>query len=252
VSRSIGLALIGCGNNMSNAHIPRLLDLNDVSIVALVDPVTATLQALQERHPALATTTAFTDHTEMLAAVEPEAVVISSPHAFHHPQIIASLQAGAHVLVEKPMVNTAAEAREVIATRDDTGKMVMVSYQRRFGHSEQQMNQVIKSGGIGAVEFVTAQLYQSWYTHNLSHIQQDRQPWRVRQHLSGGGQLNDSGSHLLDIVLHLVGLPAKRVTAQQQQFTLDVAVAGMAPSRSCQATSPSGCARADESRSALH
>lgn len=59
MGRSIGLALISCGNNMSNAHVPRLLDLNDVSIVALVDPATTTLQALQQRHPALVTTTAF-------------------------------------------------------------------------------------------------------------------------------------------------------------------------------------------------
>ena len=100
------LALIGCGGNMTNAHLPRLLDQDEVSIVALVDPVTATTQALRERHPALAAAATFADYEQMLDAVQPDGVVISSPHALHHPQIIAALRAGAHVLVEKPMVNT--------------------------------------------------------------------------------------------------------------------------------------------------
>ena len=127
------LALIGCGGNMTNAHLPRLLAQDEVSIVALVDPVAAVMQALRERHPVLAAAATFADHEKMLDAVQPDGVVISSPHALHHPQIIAALRAGAHVLVEKPMVNTADEAAEVIATRDETGKIVMVSYQRRFG-----------------------------------------------------------------------------------------------------------------------
>ena len=172
------LALIGCGGNMTNAHLPRLLDQDEVSIVALVDPVTTTTAALRERHPALASAATFTEHEEMLDAVQPDGVVISSPHALHHPQIVAALRAGAHVLVEKPMVNTAEEAAEVIATRDETGKIVMVSYQRRFEPSIQQMKQIINTGGIGDVEFVTAQLHQSWYTNNLGRIQRTGASWR--------------------------------------------------------------------------
>ena len=218
------LALIGCGGNMTNAHLPRLLAQDEVSIVALVDPVAAVMQALRERHPVLAAAATFADHEQMLDAVQPDGVVISSPHALHHPQIIAALRAGAHALVEKPMVNTADEAAEVIATRDETGKIVMVSYQRRFEPSIQQMKQIITTGGIGAVEFVTAQLHQSWYTNNLGRIQRTGASWRVIQQLAGGGQLNDSGSHLVDLVLHLVGRAPTRVAASQQYFTLEVDV----------------------------
>ena len=218
------LALIGCGGNMTNAHLPRLLSQDEVSIVALVDPVTATTGALRERHSVLSGAATFTDHEEMLDAVQPDGVVISSPHALHHPQIIAALRAGAHVLVEKPMVNTAEEAVEVIATRDETGKIVMVSYQRRFEPSVQQMKQVITEGGIGDVEFVTAQLHQAWYTNNLGRIQRTGASWRVQQQLSGGGQLNDSGSHLVDLVLHLLDRAPTRVAASQQYFTLEVDV----------------------------
>ncbi|MDE2994891.1 MAG: Gfo/Idh/MocA family oxidoreductase [Chloroflexota bacterium] len=218
------LALIGCGGNMTNAHLPRLLAQDEVSIVALVDPVSETTEALRERQPALAGAATFTDHERMLDAVQPDGVVISSPHALHHPQIIAALRAGAHVLVEKPMVNTDEEAAEVIATRDEAGKIVMVSYQRRFEPSVQQMKQIITEGGIGDVQFVTAQLHQSWYTNNLGRIQRTGESWRVQQQLSGGGQLNDSGSHLVDLVLHLVDRAPTRVAASQQYFTLEVDV----------------------------
>ena len=63
--------------------------------------------------------------------------------------------------------------------RDETGKIVMVSYQRRFEPSVQQMKQIITEGGIGDVEFVTAQLHQSWYTNNLGRIQRTGESWRV-------------------------------------------------------------------------
>ncbi|MAG36003.1 MAG: hypothetical protein CL878_07145 [Dehalococcoidia bacterium] len=224
MAEPIRLALIGCGGNMTRAHLPRLLDQDEVSIVALVDPVTATTRALRENQPVVADAVTFADHEEMLNAVQPDAVVISSPHALHHPQIIASLRARAHVLVEKPMVNTAAEASEVIGARDETGKIVMVSYQRRFEPSVRQMKRVIASGGIGAAELITAQVHQSWYTNNLRRIKRTGQSWRVRQRLSGGGQLNDTGSHLIDLVRHLAGLPPARVTARQQRLTLEVDV----------------------------
>ena len=76
-------------------HTSRAYSTQDeVSIVALVDPVTATTEALRERQPALAGAATFTDHEEMLDAVQPDGVVISSPHALHHPHIIAALRAG--------------------------------------------------------------------------------------------------------------------------------------------------------------
>src|SRR5438876_758701 len=101
----IRVGLIGLGNNMMG-HVRRLLEIPEVQIVAAVDPVAASQAQFQERYPSLAKVPVFTDHGEMLRRVQPDAVEISTPHAFHCRQIVESLEAGAHVLVEKPMVNS--------------------------------------------------------------------------------------------------------------------------------------------------
>ena len=102
-SGKVRVGLIGLGNNMMG-HVGRLLQIPEVEIVAGVDPFGAA--KLHERYPQLRELPIFSDHNEMLREVKPDAVEISTPHSFHHRQILDSLRAGAHVLVEKPMVNS--------------------------------------------------------------------------------------------------------------------------------------------------
>lgn len=219
--KRVRLGLIGLGNNMLGGHLPRLLQMADVEIVGLVDPVPASQERAKERYPQLAGLPTFADHKEMLRSLRPQAVEISTPHVFHHPQIVDSLQAGAHVLVEKPMVNSVREAEEVIAARDATGKIVLVSYQRHTQPTFVKMKQLIEEGAIGDVEMIVALQNQQWYANKF---RTPELPWRVHKDISGGGQLNDSGSHLVDILLHVTGLEPEAVFATQQSFKLDVDV----------------------------
>ena len=232
MSEKIRVALIGLGNNMMG-HVTRLLQIPEVEIVAAVDPMGPA--RLHERHPQLASLPVFADHNEMLRDVRPDAVEISTPHSFHHRQILDSLHAGAHVLVEKPMVNSVREAEEVIRARDETGKIVLVSYQRHTQPTFVKIKQLIDDGVIGDVQFIQALQNQQWYASkfrvagpNGSLTDQTRppeeMPWRVHKNISGGGQLNDSGSHLVDILLHVTGLEPESVYATQQSFKLDVDV----------------------------
>ncbi len=216
----IRVALIGCGGIMVGRHLRLMLQHEDATLVAFTDPVAAARQRAREADPTLAAVPTFADHAQMLAEVQPEAVVIGTPHSFHHRHIIDSLHAGAHVLVEKPMVNTAAEAEEVIATRDATGKVVAIAYQRHGEATFRQIKRLIDDGSLGDIQFITAEQDQPWHTVML----QRELPWRVKPELSGGGQLNDSGSHLVDILLHVTGLVPERVFALQQHLTLDVDV----------------------------
>lgn len=218
--KTIRLGLIGLGNNMMG-HVGRLVQIPEVEIVAAADPVPASEQRAKERYPQLAKVPVFKDHQEMLRRVTPDAVEISTPHAFHFRQIVDSLQAGAHVLVEKPMVNSVRDAEEVIRTRDTTGKVVLVSYQRHTQPTFVKMKQVIASGAIGTVEFVQALQNQMWYANKF---RTPELPWRVHKDISGGGQLNDSGSHLVDILLHVTDLEPEVVFATQQSFKLEVDV----------------------------
>ncbi len=217
----IRVAFIGCGSIMVGRHLRLMLQHDDATLVAFTDPVAAARTRARAADPTLAEVPTFADHARMLADVQPEAVVIGTPHSLHHRHIIDSLHAGAHVLVEKPMVNTVAEAEEVIATRDATGKVVAIAYQRHGEATFRQIRQLIDDGSLGDIQFITAEQDQPWHTVML---QRETRPWRIEPELSGGGQLNDSGSHLIDILFHVTGLVPERVFALQQTLTLDVDV----------------------------
>lgn len=218
--QKVRVGLIGLGNNMMS-HVGRLLQMPEVELVAGVDPVEAMHTRTKERYPQLANLPLFTDYNEMLRQVQPDAVEISTPHAFHHRQILDALAAGKHVLVEKPMVNSVREAEEVIRARDEAGKVVLVSYQRHTQPTFVKIKELIESGAIGQVEFIQALQNQMWYA---SKFRTPELPWRVHKDISGGGQLNDSGSHLVDILLYITDLEPETVFATQQSFRLEVDV----------------------------
>jgi predicted dehydrogenase len=125
----VRIGLIGLGNNMLS-HIGRLVQMPEVELVGGCDPVTDMHARARDRFPQLASMPTFATHEELLRGVAPDAVIISTPHSYHRDQTVASLEAGAHVLVEKPLVNSVREANDVIRARDASGKVVMVSYQR--------------------------------------------------------------------------------------------------------------------------
>jgi predicted dehydrogenase len=199
-------------------HIRRLLTIPEVEIVGIVEPAAENVAKAVEQYPQLATVPAFREHAEVLA-LAPDAVTISTPHTFHGEQILASLDAGAHVLVEKPMTCTSAEARAVCEGARASGKTVMVSYQRHQQALYRWMRQFVAGGGLGELQFVQAGQYQSWYEGRRAG-----RGWRHLSHLSGGGQLNDSGSHMVDILLHVTGLKPQVVSAWQQNLGLEVDV----------------------------
>ncbi len=218
--QKVRLGLIGLGNNMLS-HVGRLVQMPEVEIVGAVDPVPEMQARFTERYPQLAPVPIFGDHQEMLRSVKPDGVEISTPHALHFQQITDSLAAGVHVLVEKPMVNSVREAEDVIRARDAAGKLVLVSYQRHTQPTFVKIKELIDSGAIGEIEFVQALQNQSWYA---GKFRTPELPWRVKKEISGGGQLNDSGSHLVDILLHVTGLEPEVVFATQQSFKLEVDV----------------------------
>lgn len=217
MAKTIRVGLIGCGGNM-RGHVSRLVTIRGVEIVGVMEPIASHIALAKEQYPAMKKAAEFTDHRAMLKATEPDAVVISSPHTAHAQQIYDSLRAGCHVLCEKPMVCTTADARKVVRKAKAIGKHVVVSYQRHQQPLFRWMKSFIASGGLGRLQFLGAQQYQSWYDHFKLHPQ----AWRLFPEQSGGGQLNDSGSHLVDILLHVTGLQPRKVSALTQSFDFRV------------------------------
>ena len=210
----IRVASIGCGGN-GRGHGRRIAAEPDAEIIGVCDVNEAAIQAFRGIDGVDAEVPAFTDHREMLAMVKPDAVVISTPHTLHFQQIMDSLDAGCHVLTEKPMVCTVEHARKVVARVEETGKHLMVGYQLHFNPVYMYCRNVVQSGELGKVHFVTAHQSQNWY-------RSQKGKWRQDPQLSGGGQLNDSGSHLLDILLWILEMRPEEVFAMMDYFDTQV------------------------------
>ena len=213
---AIRMGIIGCGNFMST-HIPRLLDIDDVEIVGLADPSAASIARMKARNPGLAGVPEFASHLDLLRQASPSAVEIGSPHALHFEQIVDSLDAGCHVMTEKPLTCTAAEGEEALRRRDRAGTILMVSYQRHYSPAHRYIRQQIRAGAIGRIQFVTGLQHHGWYW-------EQRGQWRQDPELSGGGQLIDWGSHLMDCVMYATGLKISAVMAHENRYDLDVDV----------------------------
>ena len=201
----IRVGFIGCGG-ISNGHAQRLKAVPEARITALMDVDPSRLEAFQERHPETKDCPVFFDHQEMLDKVKLDAVEIHSPHTVHFQQIMDALDRGLHVLVEKPMVCKVEHAQQVLDKANRVGTVVLVSYQRHYHPGFRYIKQTIASGELGEVQFISALQCQNWYKGTQGK-------WRQDPALSGGGQLNDSGSHLLDIILWTTGLGVSEVSA---------------------------------------
>ena len=201
----IRVAFIGCGGN-ARGHARRVAAQLDAEIIGICDVSEDAIQAFREINGVDANVPVFTDYRQMLATVKPGAVEISTPHTLHFEQIMDSLHAGCHVLTEKPMVCTVEHARQAIAKAEETGKHLMIGYQRHFSPIYIYCRDVVQSGELGKAHFVTAHQCQNWY-------RSQKGKWRQDLALSGGGQLNDSGSHLLDILLWILEVRPEEVFA---------------------------------------
>lgn len=201
----IRVGIIGVGG-ISYGHMRNFLASPDAEIVGLVDNDPKRLDTAKEKLPEVGSIPTYSDYTDMLKAGGLDAVQINTPHTLHYEQIVTSLDAGLHVLCEKPMVCSTAHGKEVIKKADEAGKVLMISYQRHFQPQYRYIKQLVESGGLGEITFISALQCQGWKKGVAG-------TWRQIPELSGGGQLNDSGSHLMDMLLWLSGLTAESVHA---------------------------------------
>lgn len=201
----VRLGLIGCGG-IARWHLGLLDSIPEAKVVALCDPDPEQIARCRERFPALAEAQEFGDHRRMIAAGGLDAVEISTPHTQHLAQMRDAFAAGLHVLCEKPLATSTADALEAIAARDRARRVGVLGYQRHFQPEFRLIRERVLSGQAGAVQFVSALQCQEWKRLTTG-------TWRQIPELSGGGQLNDSGSHLLDVLLWATGLEVESVCA---------------------------------------
>jgi predicted dehydrogenase len=203
------VGFIGVGV-MARFHLRDILRVGDTDVVAVCEPSPAAYAAAAE---------VFDQNGRPLPPNEPDwqtflsryagqldAVFIITPHVHHFAQAQASLEAGLDVLLEKPMVMTADEARALIETRDRTGRLLVVAFPGSLSPQIREASRRLRSGELGPILNVSAVTWQNWATITEG-------TWRQQPEVSGGGFLFDTGAHMLNTVSDLAGEDFTEVTA---------------------------------------
>lgn len=190
------VATIGAGSIANYAHLPGYQRLAGVEVAAICDIDETKLKAMAAKYNVAKT---YTDYRKMLKSGL-DAVSICLPNYLHAPATIAALEAGCHVLCEKPMAMTAVEAEKMVDAAKASGKVLMMSFNNRYRTDTLALKKRIEAGNLGDIYFAKAGWerrrgipgWGSWFT---------------RKEQSGGGSLIDIGVHALDLTLWLMGMP---------------------------------------------
>ncbi len=197
------IAVIGAGWAARIAHLPAYT-ANSVTPVAIADLNTgvADVEAKKHRIP-----TVYADWREMIAKEKPDAVSVCVPNVYHRELVLGCLEAGAHVLCEKPLATSVAEAKEMFAAAKAAGKHLMAAQNWRWNENSRAIRRIVDSGDMGEIYYgeATALRRLGIPTWGLFHY---------KQHSHGGAML-DVGVHMLDLAVYLMNNPAPvRVSAQ--------------------------------------
>lgn len=214
MDQTVRFGIIGSGG-FARYHLGLLSKMKEADVVALCDTDAHQLRLCKEAFPQYAAASEHSSHTALLADQNVDAVLICSPHTLHTQQILDSFAAGKHVLVEKPLTTSTRDAHTVIQARDKSGLVGAISYQRHGTGQFQYIREALQPGLYGKILSLNSHLAQQW-------LQFTQGTWRQRLYLSGGGQINDSGSHMIDIILWATGLRAKRIAAMMDNRGTEV------------------------------
>lgn len=190
----IRMAILGCGG-MAGAHAQRFRNHPDVEIVACCDVSAQVVEGFIARNLAELKTkpAVFTDPAAMYREAKPDAVTIVTPHTMHFDHGMQAIAAGCHVLMEKPMVTDATQARALAAAVTAAKRILVVGYNSPCTPEMRFTRETIRNGSLGRLELVSGWLSQDWLKLTMG-------TWRQKPELSGGGQAYDSGAHLLNSV----------------------------------------------------
>ena len=155
MTRKARIGVIGAGWWAVVNHLPVLKANPHCEIVAVNRLGAAELAEVARQFDVPA---AFEDYRTMLAEVPMDGVIIASPHVNHHEHALAALAKGGHVLVEKPLATTAADARAIVAAAEAAGREVIVPYGWNFKPFTDRARELVASGAIGTIEHVKLEM----------------------------------------------------------------------------------------------
>lgn len=191
----VRVGVIGLG--MGRHHIAGYQTHPEAEVVAIADLDEARLKEIGDQY---GVPNRYTTVEKMLAGEALDVVSVATPNNFHKPITVAALEAGCHVLCEKPMALSAAEAREMLAAAERAKRRLMINFSYRFGEQSQALKERVDAGELGEIYFGRTVWHRRRGLPRFGG-------WFGQKAISGGGPLIDLGVHRLDLALWLMGYP---------------------------------------------
>lgn len=195
MENKLKVAIIGCGGIANGKHMPSLAKIAEIEMVAFCDVQIEKAEAAAKQYGNVGAKV-YKDYKELLKDDSIDVVHVCTPNRSHSSITVDVLEAGKHVMCEKPMAKTAREARAMLEAAKKTGKKLTIGYQNRFREDSRYLKTTCENGELGDIYFAKAHA-----------IRRRAVPtWGVflNEFEQGGGPLIDIGTHALDLTLWML------------------------------------------------
>ncbi|MBE6631776.1 MAG: Gfo/Idh/MocA family oxidoreductase [Ruminococcaceae bacterium] len=195
MAKHLNIGIIGCGGIANGKHMPALKAANDCSMVAFCDIVVERAEKAAAQY-GIEGAKVYEDYKELLKDPSIDVVHVCTPNRSHSFITVDALEAGKHVMCEKPMAINSEEAKKMIDAAKRTGKKLSIGYQNRFRDDSLYMKKEAEDGTFGDIYYAKA-----------TAIRRRAVPtWGVflNEYEQGGGPLIDIGTHALDLTLWMM------------------------------------------------
>ena len=200
------IGLVGVGGVCNAVHYPGFSRIPGVEVAGLCEP-SDTLRAARKAEWGI--DACYAELGEMLEEVKPDAVAIATPNIHHRELIFQSLEAGCHVMCEKPLGMDYAETRLIYEAAKSSGLRHMTAFTYRFVPALNYIRHLVHSGELGQIRHARFQRLQDWGEKAIG--------WRQYKDQAGSGELGDMGIHRIDFAEDLLG-PILSLCASSKQL----------------------------------
>ena len=195
--RTLRIGLVGVGGTAQVNHIPALRKIENLELVWLCDRDREKAERVAQK---FGIPRAGGRLDDMLADDSIDAVDVCTPNYLHAPMAVAALEAGKHVLCERPLARNAAEATQMLKAAKQADRLLMCAVQHRFRADAQLLRRFVEKGELGPIFYAKS----GWLRQRTEW---DSDEWRRQRKESGGGVVLDLGFQMLDLSLWVLGQP---------------------------------------------
>ena len=199
----VNIVIVGCGSIAENRHIPSCIKSEKINLVGVHNRTVERARKVAEKY----SVRYYDGLDDVMKDQTVDAVIICTATKHHSEAAIKALAAGKHVLCEKPMAATAAEAKMMVDMAKKCGKKLMISHNQRFYKPHIKALELIKSGAIGRV--LTFRTALGITGPEYSSVNNTPNNWYFDKAAAGRGVVSDVGSHRVDLMCYYFGEPSR-------------------------------------------